>query len=273
MKVIFLDYGVFMHRAIFAWRMNKAVPPTYTALSMMLANLKRVGVSPEDQVIVAVDSPHGSWRREVDANYKADRRGKRQAQTDIAWDKMFEMFNKLKANLNISTPFHIIELEKLEADDIIGFGVRYYKDNKCVIVSTDTDFEQLASLSNVRLFSPITKCYKNIEHPDFIIAKKMRKEATDNLKTEVLNEEDYIKRLTIIDLLHLPVEVETAVQDAFEHLEMNKAFDYELLPFRTIKNNFMEIYNSNKIVKEDTYGKAKKRKKKAVRNEEEVSQK
>lgn len=258
MKVIFLDYGVFMHRAIFAWRNSKAIPPTYTALSMMIANLKRIGVSPEDLIIVAIDSPAGSWRREIDKDYKANRKAKRDEQKDIDWDKMFGEFNRLKTNLEISTPFAIIEITKLEADDIISYGVRYYKD-KCVVVSTDTDFEQLAILPNVKLFSPITKRYKTVINPQFIVSKKINRETTDNLVSPIVSEEDYIKRNLIVDLMHLPTDVEEKVQYELSKISPAKEFDLSQLWYKSIRNKFMDIYNSNIIVSEEVKPKRKKK--------------
>ena len=150
-KIVFLDWGVFMHRAIFGWENNKTISPTYTCLSMLIANLKRVGVHPDDIIIVAVDSPKGSWRRDVDSQYKANRKAAREKHEDIDWQLMFNKFDNLLENLKVSTPFHIIRIDKLEADDIIAYGVKYYKDKECVVISTDSDFEQLAAYKNVKL--------------------------------------------------------------------------------------------------------------------------
>jgi len=263
-KIVFLDWGVFVHRAIFSWRNNRAVPPTYTAQSMIIACLKRIELTPEDLIVIAVDSPKGSWRRDVDRKYKADRKEKRESFEDINWSQQFYYFDRLLNNLEQSTPFHAIEIDKLEADDIIGYGVRYYKDNECVIISSDSDYEQLAVYENVKLFSPLTKKYKIIKNPQRILASKINREAGDNLVTPILNKQDYEKRRKIVCLTELPPEVESKVKERLSNINCNKEYSLERLRSKNIRARFMDIYNNDKVITEaDTLKSIKKKKAKS----------
>ena len=187
-KVILIDFGITMFTAIFAWYSHKQGTPCYTAITMILSNLKKVGLDKEDLVIIAVDSS-SNWRKDVDVNYKANRKEGRE-KYDIDWDKQFEDFAGLLLNLKMYTPFHVLKVNKMEADDIIAYGVRKFKDRECVIISSDSDYEQLAVFDNVKIFSPKSKRYKHIDDPHAILAKKIQKETADNLITEIITEQD-----------------------------------------------------------------------------------
>jgi 5'-3' exonuclease len=262
-KIILIDWNVFVFRSIFAWRNNKAIPPTYTALSMLISCLKKIGCHPDDTIILAIDSPKGSWRKQIDVQYKANRKEAREKFTDINWSEMFGMFRKLIPQLVASTPFIPLELDNYEADDIIAVACRHFKDKKCIIVSSDSDYEQLAEYKNVRLFSPSPKHkrYKTVTNPIRVLQKKIAKEQTDNLVSPILNEADYIRRQTIVNLLKLPPDVEREVSIALFNIEPHD-YKLELFPFKSLGARFMDIYNSDEVIDE---GRPEKKKKKKMR--------
>jgi len=262
MKVIFIDYSVYVHRAICAWRVSptKQIPATFTALSMIFGSLMRVGLSPDDLVIFAVDSHKGNWRKEIDPAYKANRKGKREKFEDIDWPKQFAEFDELIVNLEQSTPFYFISAEKMEADDIIAYGVRHFDDKECIIISTDSDFEQLLAFPNVKLFSPVAKKYKHVKNPYKILAKKINKETTDNLITPILTTADYEKRKTIVNLMELPSFVEEAVAESLS-LVQPKEYSIERLMFRTLIERYHKLFNSDKIVNPNAKKKSVRKKK------------
>lgn len=241
-RVIIVDWNIFVFRSIFACEHNKAVPPTYTALSMLISCLKHIGCHPDDLIILAIDSPKGSWRRQVDPAYKANRKEQREKHKDIDWTKTFLSFNKLLEDLKVSTPFCFIEIDYLEADDIISTACRFYKTKEVVIVSSDSDYEQLVEFTNVKLFSPVSKKYKIIKNPSLTLAKKIQKETTDNLISELITEEDYKKREKIVNLQTLPYDVENQVSRVLFDIEPNLNFNLAKMPFKTLRERFMNIY-------------------------------
>jgi hypothetical protein len=242
-KVVLIDWSVFIHKSIFAWRNNKEVSPGYTAMNMVIASLKNFFLSPEDIVIFALDSHDGkSWRKALDRNYKANRKEKRDKSEDIDWKYMFKQFDNLLEILKISTPFHYLIAEGCEADDIISVAVRLYKDMECIIVSTDSDYEQLACFDNVKLYSPQSKKFKEVSNPYQILAKKIEKETADNLVTKITNKKEYDIRNKIVNLMELPEEIEERVGKVFENVR-NKEYDLEKFPFISIRKRFMDIYN------------------------------
>jgi 5'-3' exonuclease len=238
-----------MFRAIFACEHNKGngIPPTYSALNMLIASLRIIGCHPDDLIIMAIDSPKGSWRKQIDPAYKANRREQREKH-DIDWNTTFALFKNFIEQLKISTPFCFIEIDYLEADDIISTACRFFHDKEVIIVSSDSDYEQLTEYKNVKIFSPCGKhkCYKIVKNPALCLANKIKKETTDNLITEIVTEEDYKKREKIVNLQVLPFEVENQVSKILFTIEPNNNFNLSKLPFKTLRERFMGIFNNNK---------------------------
>lgn len=245
-----------MFPAIFNWEKQRIFPATYTATAMLIGNLIKVGVKPEDKIIIALDSPKGTWRRDILPEYKANRKEMREKH-DINWVEIFNNFNHLLEDLEHYTPFHTIKIDYLEADDIIAYGCKKFKDNECIIVSSDSDYEQLCAYPNVKIFSPKSKKYKKIKNPYKVIADKIKKETSDNLTTPVLSEVEYQKRYKVVNLLTLPFEVEEKVEANLSILP-EKEWDYGNLPFKSLRERFKNIYRQDKIVSFEK----KKRKKK-----------
>ena len=248
-KYIWIDHGYYMHASIFAWKNRKQIPAVYTYTTMILGDLRKVGYNKEDVVIIAVDKGH-SWRKEVDKEYKHTRKAKRDAQTEIPWKKMFDSFGVLLNKLDAYTPFHTIALNNLEADDIISFGARYFKDNPNIIMSVDQDFEQLFALPNVQIYSPHPKkkCYKKPpKNPYSIIAKKIKKEVSDDLISPVITEQDYERRYLIINLLSLPKDIEERIEKQISFLP-EKDWEINELPFPSLHQRFRDIYKQDKVI-------------------------
>lgn len=246
-KVILIDWGLFLHRSVFAWsKTGREIPATYTCVRSILTCLKLLDLTPNDLVIVAIDG-RNNWRKEVDPQYKANRKDLRD-KSDIDWKDWYNKFDILVEKLKTSTPFFYIKINKLEADDIIAASCRYFKDNQCIIISSDSDFEQLYAFPNVKILSPVNKKIKEVKDPYKILANKIKQEKTDNLISEVISESDFNKRFMLVNLMKLPEFVDQAVFDALKGLEYTN-FDITAIPFKSIRNIFMEIYNSKPIKK------------------------
>ncbi len=259
-KVILIDWGIFIHRSIFSWRKRKSIPVEYTCLSMIVGCLSRVGVEPYDRIIIAVDA-RNSWRKDIEKAYKANRKEYREKYEDIDWKEFYEKMNILLDDLNKGTDWDVVKLDRLEADDIIAVGCRYYKNKEVVIVSYDKDFEQLCIYPNVKIFSPMTKKYKIVEHPYKTLAQKIEKETSDNLVNPILTAEDYEKRKMIVSLIELPDFVEQSVKTELNKLG-DKSGDLRYVPFETIRNRIGRLFNDkSKVVSYEKCLKIVKRKK------------
>lgn len=242
-KVIILDWGFFIHTAGWAYVKHPDMYAGYTCLNMIVSNLKKVGVNPNDEIIVAVDFL-SSWRKDYEKKYKE---GRKKLPREI-----YEEFNKLADKLEVATDWHFIKIPHFEADDIMAVGCRYYKDKEVVLVTADSDLEQCWLYPNVKIFSPHAKSHrykipsKNF-NPYKLVSNKIEKEVADNLKDPIRSPEDYEKRRMCVDLLNLPEEIESEVEKALSNLQV-KELNIDLLPFKNIRERYMDIYKSDKIV-------------------------
>jgi hypothetical protein len=112
-------------------------------------------------VICADDKNY--WRKDVFPYYKAHRKEDRE-KSALDWKMIFETLNKVKGEIKENFPYKVIQVDRAEADDIIGtlthrFGV--YLNNsdtdRILVLSGDKDFGQLQKYANVDQFSPVTK--------------------------------------------------------------------------------------------------------------------
>jgi len=242
-KVIVLDFGILSHRAIFVSGKNPSISSAHTCLASIIGCLKKIGVNKEDKVIIAVDA-RNSWRKDYEKDYKGDRAEKRK-NSSIDWSKEYENMNWLLDKIDKATKFNIIKLLRTEADDIMAVVSRVNKDKEVILVTYDSDMNQLTSYENVKIFSPMTKRYKIMPknynaYKD--IQKKCGKEVSDNLINPLLSEEDFNNRLKCIDLLHLPKNIELPIAAELDNLE-DKEEHLELLPYEKLRERFPQIYN------------------------------
>ena len=126
------------------------------------------------EVVLAYDSKH-YWRRDYFPNYKAGRRKGRE-KSDLDWDVIFGVLNKIKAEFKENLPYKYLEVYGAEADDIIATLCKNLGNaNKVMIVSGDKDFIQLQKYPNVQQYSPILKKYVNGHNPDTYIKEHILK--------------------------------------------------------------------------------------------------
>ena len=242
-RVFLVDFSVFVHRAIFAWGVQKgSIPATYYCLNSLFTCLKKLKPKKSDMIILALDSHgKGNWRRDYDPAYKANRKEAR-AKTDIDFPKQFTKMNELLNNVHLSTPFIPIQVDRLEADDIISYACRYYTEEAKIILTTDSDMNQLYSLGKVKVFSPVTKEFREVKYPLRELAKKIKKEAADNLITPITNQVEYDRRKTIVSLLKLPAEVEAPLERIFKNLKPKIVYYPEKLMFESLKKKYDVLF-------------------------------
>jgi hypothetical protein len=281
-KIYFLDWGYYIHSSIYAThpirpsRGFNPLPSTFVAMRMMLTNLRETGIQPDDIVIIATDKTHisGNWRAELDKEYKSTRKQKREKRIDIDWQSEYGKHNDFEKILKKSTPFYVLGIEKLEADDIISFGVRYFPNNEKIIIASDQDYEQLLCFKNILIYSPKAKRFKVVKNPYKVLQKKIEKEVSDDLRSKVCDEKEFEIRRQIVDLTSLPDCVEQKIEPVFNQLE-EKKYNLALLPYNSLRENFFSIYNNANpetfekskmfLQKKDRKKKIEKEKKKQLR--------
>ena len=138
-----------------------------------------------DEVILTYDSKH-YWRRDVFPQYKFNRKKGRDAD-DKNWDLIFEVLNKIKAEIKNNLPYKFLEIYGAEADDIIATLCKYNQNVEIMIVSGDKDFIQLQKYPNVSQYSPILKKMVNGHNPNTYIKEHILKGDTSDGVPNVLS--------------------------------------------------------------------------------------
>ena len=212
------------------------------------------------EVVLAWDSKH-SWRRDYFPEYKASRRKGRQ-QSNLDWDNIFEVLNKIRDEIRENFPYKYLEVHGAEADDIIGLICEEFHYQKIMIISGDKDFIQLQKYSNVKQYSPITKKDVNGFDPTIYLKEHILKgdssdgvpnvlspdnTFTDGLRQRPLgkkklqtwlkdtsNWNDEVKRnyqrnITLIDLSKTPQDIKDQIKTEYEnapHGDRSKLLNY-----------------------------------------------
>lgn len=220
---------------------NPAVPAPYTYLRMIIGYLKRFDITLDTQIIIAQDYGR-SWRKGLDHNYKAQRKEKREEKkNEVWWKERYEEFDRLFESLDKSMNWNLIKLWGMESDDIASVAARYYKDKEVILVSSDRDWEMLCTFDNVKLFSPITKKFKEIKAPMKILLEKIQGDISDNLLTKPSSEAEFEIRKKIVDLTQLPDYIEKPIKDQLDSLHPKNLYIHKI-PFKSIKEEIKKLY-------------------------------
>lgn len=112
------------------------------------------------EMIIACDDKN-YWRKDIFPYYKASRSEDRE-KSEINWNEVFTYLNKIREELKQFFPYKVVQVNRAEADDIIGTLIheRFGKDfagEPVLILSGDKDFKQLQVYPNVRQYDPVKK--------------------------------------------------------------------------------------------------------------------
>lgn len=104
-------------------------------------------------IVLAIDSKDGYWRKRHFEHYKANR----EYSDYINWENVKYASTTLAAELEVVSPFRVIKVPLAEGDDVIGVLVKYHQQfglhEPCLVVSSDGDFFQLLKYDSVAYYS------------------------------------------------------------------------------------------------------------------------
>lgn len=124
------------------------------------------------EVIICCDS-RKYWRKEIFPHYKAGRKKARE-QSDLDWSVIFEVLDEIRSDLKTVFPYKVIEVERAEADDVIGTLVpRLSVHENVLIVSSDGDFKQLHQYPNVKQYNQMLGVYVKCDNPQAELKEKI----------------------------------------------------------------------------------------------------
>ena len=203
------------------------------------------------QMVIACDSGN-VWRRQAFPNYKAGRKETRE-KSEHDWTMIFDILSKVKDEIKTFLPYKVIEVESVEADDIIAVLCRRTNE-KVLILSGDKDFIQLHN-DRIKQYNPVlNKFVGQGENPSLYIREHILKgdrsdgipnvlsddnvfiegrrqrplskkkiEAWCNEIVPTFNEEEqknYDRNKTLIDLNCIPREFEDKINREFDTFEV-----------------------------------------------------
>lgn len=121
------------------------------------------------ELVICCDGKN-SWRRESFHYYKANRRSGRE-KSEIDWNNLFSIMGNIRDEMDESFPYKVINIDRCEADDIIGVVCHEYGtelntgSEKYLILSGDKDYMQLLRYANVAQYDPVKKKYIRNDNP------------------------------------------------------------------------------------------------------------
>ena len=117
---------------------------------------KKFGGDYGDVVLCYDDKSY--WRRQVFPFYKQNRKKERE-NSKYNWEQVFSVLNKIKDEMRLNLPYHVIQVPGAEADDVIASIVRHNLRRQIpepmLILSADKDFIQLHRYPMVKQYDPI----------------------------------------------------------------------------------------------------------------------
>lgn len=200
-KFLLVDTLNLLYRAAHVTRPSTPIPERVgLSLHIMFSSLtlvqRKFGV---DNVIFFFDG--SSWRKKISSSYKMNRVVADSKKTVNERDfntALIEMVQDLKIFLESKTNVAVLHDIELEADDLIAGWVQTHTNDEHVILSSDSDFQQLLS-NNVSIFNGVDNKYTTlagsynekgkfiedsgpIDPAYFLFKKIIRGDTSDNIK-------------------------------------------------------------------------------------------
>lgn len=137
---------------------------------MIIESLRSYRVKFKDEygeLVICCDNKN-YWRKKIFPYYKAKRK-EDQEKSELDWNAIYAYMAKIKQELKDNFPYPVIEVDGVEADDIIATIIKDMNLNmaneKFLILSRDKDFIQLQKYSKVEQFDPIGGHYIKHDAP------------------------------------------------------------------------------------------------------------
>lgn len=127
------------------------------ALHIILTGIKKVWNDFEGSHVVFTLEGR-SWRKDVYLPYKANRKvaAAKRTQREVEEDTVFfEIMDHFIEFIKIKTNCTVLQHPNAEADDMIARWIQLHPDDKHVIISSDSDFQQLIA-ENTMIYNGIT---------------------------------------------------------------------------------------------------------------------
>ena len=169
----------------------KAGMAMHLVLSSMQSSWRRFNA---DHIVYCMEGR--SWRKNVYPEYKYNRKLVEVAKSESEKEEdeiLFAALNDLNALFIDKTNVSTLHNPNAEADDLIGIFCQMHPDDRCVVVSTDSDFVQLLKHDNVVLFNPVAKTILTKHGVTNLDGKNLEFEVLSNSKLKIKDPNESFK--------------------------------------------------------------------------------
>ena len=214
------------------------------------------------ELVIACDDKN-YWRKDIFPYYKAHRKEDRK-KSSHDWNKIFGVLNKIREELKEFFPYKVIQVERAEADDIIGVltkskGVFLNNEDteRVLILSGDKDFAQLQKYMNVDQYSPVLKKWIRINNAEsFLREHIIRGDRGDGIPNFLSEDSCIINKSRQRPISSKKLEKwvtqkpeEFCDETMLRNYKRNEALvDLEFVP-ENISNEILEQYNKYEVPK------------------------
>jgi hypothetical protein len=216
---------------------------------MVLNSIKSVKqkFSEYGQLIISCDS-RDYWRKDLFPYYKIKRKKDRD-KSSVNWSDLYIYMDKIKKEISDNFKYPVIEVDKAESDDIIGFLVNKSYKEPILIISRDKDFISLQKYPNVKQYSTVDKKYYETNDPNKYLFENIIKGCTSDSIPNIFSSLDSIalgKRQkpvfqNKIDLWWKEKNIPEEYQERFNF--NRKLIDLSMTP-KDIQENILESYQN-----------------------------
>lgn len=180
-KIAIYDFGNLSKRCLYAKGIIEDNKVNYPLLKWIIFNtIYRTNLKLKVNACILADD-NGSWRKLIYPAYKADRKISNNANI-IDWKEFYEELKSFITEMSENLPFYYISVKNAEADDIIATLVKTYFKNDWIIVSADSDFQQI-DFPYVKLYDPMKSKFidSTNSHTDWVNELAIKGQLKDNI--------------------------------------------------------------------------------------------
>lgn len=209
------------------------------------------------ELVICCDS-RKYWRKELFPYYKANRKKDRES-SGVDWTTLFNTLSLVRDELLEYFPYKVIMIDGAEADDIIGTLIheRHNQHDKILILSSDKDFMQLQTYSNVKQYSPVHKKFIRTADPKAFLKEHIIKgDRGDGIPNIVSNDSVFVstgrqkplRKSTIDTIMKANMEtpqLETEINESIiRNWKRNQSLvDLSFIP-QQIKEQILQSYDT-----------------------------
>jgi 5'-3' exonuclease len=261
MKHLLIDFSLLAHANLFTVKAQLAIGG-YQLLKHVLIKsvLKNVNEFSPDRVYICFDGG-SSWRKNVSDSYKAQRKEARDKQDvaaggDVNWSEFYRIVDELRTDFRTNFPFYTLQINSIEADDIIAYLVKTSpQDDEKIILTRDGDYIQLLQYPNTKIYNPVDRKWMTSDNPLHDLQVKIcMGDKSDNIaailpRMGIATAEKYVESGQLDKLLeNARIEVEkfgkASKMEAVNYFTNEKLIDLSKAPSTIVNQIKTEVENA-----------------------------